>query len=184
MAPAPLLKGDDALRRFFSALTESTFHVDLGVADPPLIDYLVELLLRFVRMEAVLKIRDTEGRRLEEVAEMLVEAEERHAHPRREIYRHIGDFTLFWAGIYPEALTRLKSPSRRDHLIDYFEQGKRGYLIASTYDEEPYEDEAPVLRRLSRDFELCTYGLNRVRAEWEKHPMEIADSDPWDIECN
>jgi hypothetical protein len=25
-----------------------------------------------------------------------------------------------------------------------------------------------VLRRLSSEFELCAYGLNRVRREWEK----------------
>ena len=175
---APIQKGEDALRRLFAALTENTFQVDLGVADPPLIDYLVELMLRFVRMEAIIKIRDAEGRRLEDVAAMLVEAEERLAKPRREIYRHIGDFTLFWAGVYPEALKRLQSPDRRDHLLDYFEQGKRSYLIASTYDDEPYEEEAPILRRLSLDFELCTYGLNRVRSEWERAGAG------WDVECN
>ena len=178
---APIQKGEDALRRLFAALTENTFQVDLGVAGPPLIDYLVELLLRFVRMEAIIKIRDAEGRRLEDVAAMLVEAEERLEKPRREIYRHIGDFTLFWAGVYPEALKRLQSEDRRDHLLDYFEQGKRSYLIASTYDDEPYEEEAPILRRLSLDFELCTYGLNRVRSEWEKCP---AIAEGWDAECN
>ncbi len=45
-------------------------------------------------------------------------------------------------------------------------QGKRSYLIASSYDDEPYQQEAPVLRRLSQDFELCAYGLSQVRREW------------------
>ncbi|GAB4158332.1 MAG: hypothetical protein Tsb009_35530 [Planctomycetaceae bacterium] len=172
------------LRNLFAALTEHTFQVELGVADPPLLDYLVELLLRFVKTEALFSIRDTEGRRLEEVAEMLMEAEERQARPRREIYRHIGDFTLFWAGVYPESLNRRqRSSSQADSLIDYFEQGKRGYYIASTYEEEPYEREAPVLRRLSEDFELCSYGLNCVRAEWEKLPTE-SGPETWDAEYN
>jgi hypothetical protein len=164
----PVVTDGDTLRRLFLATTEHTFQVDLGVADPPLIDYLVDLLIRFIRMDAIFKIRDTAGRRLDEVADMMVEAGQRQANPRREAYRHIGDFTLFWAGIYPEALSRMKSPDRRDHLVDYFQQGKRSYYLASTFDQKPYQDEAPVLRRLSAEFELCTYGLNRVRHLWEE----------------
>ena len=176
----PVVSGSDQLRRLFAAITENVFQVDLGIADPLLTDYIADLLCRFVRMEAIIKIRDAQGRRLEEVAEMLVEAEQRLAKPKREIHRHIGDFTLFWVGLYPEALARLKSTDCKDHLIDYCEQGKRSYLIASTFAEKPYEEEAPVLRRLSEDFELCTFGLNRVRLEWENLP-ETAD---WNAEQN
>ena len=101
----PVVADGDSLRRVFAATTEHTFEVDLGVADPPLIEYLVDLLIRFVRMDAIFKVRDTGGRRLEEVAEMMIEADQRQANPQREIYRHIGDFTLFWTGVYPEALS-------------------------------------------------------------------------------
>ena len=38
---------------------------------------------------------------------------------RREIYRHIGDFTLFWTGVYPEALKRRRSAMTRDQFLDY-----------------------------------------------------------------
>jgi hypothetical protein len=57
---------------------------------------------------------------------------------------------------------------RKDALIDYCEQGKRSYYIASTFADEPFQDEAKVLRRLSEQFELCAFGLNRVRHEWEE----------------
>lgn len=170
---ANIMRGEQALRRLFAALTESAFYVDLGIADPPLVDYLVDLLVRFVRIDAIHRIRNTEGKRLEQVADMLLEAEQRQARPRREVYRHIGDVTLFWTGVYPEALSRLRAADRKDHLIDYFEQGKRSYYLASQFEEGPYEEEAPVLRRLSRDFEMCTYGLNRVRAEWEKRTAGV-----------
>ena len=164
----PVVADNESLRRIFAAAAEHTFEVDLGVADPPLIEYLVDLLIRFVRMDAIFKLRNTVGRRLEDVAQMVVEAEQRQANPRREMYRHIGDFTLFWAGVYPEALNQMRAPDRRDHLVDYFEQGKRSYYLASTFDQTPYEQEAPILRRLSDEFELCTYGLNRVRSLWEE----------------
>jgi hypothetical protein len=168
----PVVADGESLRRIFAASTEHTFQVDLGVADPPLVSYLVDLLIRFVRMEAIFKVRDTVGRRLEDVADMMMEAEQRQAKPQREIYRHIGDFTLFWTGVYPEALSQMKSADRRDHLVDYFQQGKRSYYLASMFDQKPYDEEAPILRRLSDEFELCTFGLNRVRQLWEHEAAE------------
>lgn len=180
---APVLSGGDALRRLFAALTEQTFQVELGVADPPLTDYLIDLLVRFVKIDAIFRVRDATGRRLEEVAEMLLEAEQREANPKREIHRHIGDFTLFWSGVYPEALSRLQSPDHKDHLLDYCRQGKRAYYIASTFDDEPYREEASVLRQLSEDFELCSFGLNRVRKELDRLPQDAARQ-IWDVERN
>jgi hypothetical protein len=97
---------------------------------------------------------------------------------RREVYRHIGDFTLFWTGVYPEALGRLRSVFSKDSFIDYCEQGKRSYFIASTFEEDPYRAEAPVLRRLSEEFELCAYGLNQVRREWERARLGVSGQGP------
>jgi aminopeptidase N len=167
-------KGDQPLNHYFSGLTEHTFVADLGVADPPLIDYLSGLLSRFVHVDAIYKLRAA-GHRLEEVADMLMEVEALPPQGRtsREMHRHIGDFTLFWTGVYPEVLKRMRSPMVKDHFIDYCEQGKRSYYIASTYENEPYKDEATVLRRLSERFELCAFGLTQVRKEWErKAPVE------------
>jgi hypothetical protein len=157
------------LRRLFAGITEQTFISRLGVGDPRLIDYLSALLSRFIHMDAVNRLRNSSGKRLEEVAEMLLEAETLPAEgrTRREYHRHIGDFTLFWTGVYPEALNRLRSALKKDSFIDYCEQGKRSYYIASTFEDDPYREEAPVLRRLSEEFELCAYGLNQVRREWE-----------------
>lgn len=160
---------DHPLRRYFSGVTEQTFATSLGLADPPLIDYLALLLSRFVHIDTISRLRSSSGKPLEEVAEMLMEVESLPPQGRtsREVHRHIGDFTLFWTGLYPEALKRLRSVLRKDHFVDYCEQGKRSYYIASTYEDDPYREEAPVLRRLSTQFELCAYGLSQVRREWE-----------------
>lgn len=37
--------------RFFRGLTEYAFHARLGVVDPPLVDYVAVLLVRFIRNE-------------------------------------------------------------------------------------------------------------------------------------
>ncbi|MBX9680554.1 MAG: hypothetical protein K2X38_17490 [Gemmataceae bacterium] len=161
---------DSVLRRFFSGLTENAFVADLGVADPPLVDYLSGMLSRFVHMDAIHRFRET-GKTLAEVADMLLEAEAMPPEGRtaRELHRHIGDFTLFWTGVYPEGLRRLRSAMKKDHFVDYCQQGKRSYWIASTFEDEPYREEAAVLRRLSEQFELCAFGLGKVRQEWQ-HP--------------
>ena len=154
------------LRRMFAGLTEQTFMDSIGLADPPLTDYVSDMLSRFVCMDAIYKLRGAEGRRLEEVVGMVLEAEAMppEGRTRREAHRHIGDFTLFWTGLYPEMLRRLRSSLTRDHFIDYCEQGKRSYRIASGIEA----DDSPVLLRLSDEYELVAYGLGQVRREWEK----------------
>lgn len=158
------------LKRFFAGLTEQTFQAQLGVVDPPLVDYLTDLLARFVRSDSIYRVRDPNGRRLRQVVEMLLEAEQREGSAKREVHRHIGDFTLFWCGVFPEALGRLPATSA-DRFLDYREQGKRAYLIASRLDPPTEEeDEAPadLLERLSALYELCAEGLRKVRREWER----------------
>lgn len=158
------------LRRLFSGVTEHTFITTLGVADTKLIDYLSLLLSRFVHVDVIHRLKDAQGRRLYEVVDMLFEAESLppEGRTRREYHRHIGDFTLFWTGLFPEARKPKRYSICKDELIDYTEQGKRSYYIASTFEDDPYREEAQVLRRLSDEFEMCAYGLNQVRVELEK----------------
>jgi len=165
-----------SLQNFFAGLAENTFQVRLGVADPPLVDYLATLLSRFVRLDAMFSVRDPSGRRLEEIAQLVAEAQQRVGEPQREVHRHIGDFALFWAGVFPEALKRLCSASRKDHFVDYCAQGKRSYYIASTMRNDENAHECDVLSRLSQEFELCVYGLSEVRREWERRDEEDGDT--------
>ncbi|MGE3809317.1 MAG: hypothetical protein AB7K24_32025 [Gemmataceae bacterium] len=167
-----------SLRRLFAGITEQTFLNQLGIGDPNLIDYLSELLARFTHVDAIYRLRSVQGKKLEEVFDMVVSAEGLPAEgrTRREMHRHIGDFTLFWTGVYPEILERFRSVMSKDHFVDYCAQGKRSYYIASTFEGEPFQEEAPVLRRLSEEFEVCAYGLHQVRHEWEK--LEPGTSGP------
>jgi len=168
------------LRRLFAGYTEQTFQSRFGVADPPLVDYLSDLLSRFVSTAAVYRLRDSAGRVLAQIADMAIEAAQLPPEGRtaREVHRHIGDFALFWTGVYPEALNRLRSAMCKDFFVDYCATGKRSYYIASTFDDDPsYRDEAHVLRRLSEEFELCAYGLTEVRREWERSRGDLGQFD-------
>ena len=161
---------DHPLRRAFAGLAEHAFFSRLGIADPPLTDYISTLLTRFVHFDSIYRLRGSDGRPLTELVEMVLEAEQiPGGRTRREYYRHIGDFALFWTGVYPEALDRIRTRHRKDHFVDYTVQGKRGYWITSQMDEEEHREEADLFRRLSERFELCALGLREVRREWESH---------------
>ena len=141
------------LHRLFRGLTEHAFMDELGIGDPPLVGYVAELLASFVPSQTVWRLRDTQGRQLNQVTAMIAEAEASDdAARRRECHRHVGDFTLFWTGVYPEALGKLQGPSRADALVSYQQQGKRSYYLASTLSEP--KTRVTYLLRLSDQFEL------------------------------
>jgi hypothetical protein len=159
------------LHRLFRGLTEYAFMTELGIGDPPLVGYVAQLLASFVPSQALWRLRDPQGRPLTEVTAMVAEAEAADdSARRRECHRHVGDFTLFWTGVYPEALPKLRGKDSPDALISYQEQGKRSYYLASTLSTGSHE--RSVLRRLSDQFELCAFGLSCVRRGWEKYEAD------------
>ena len=97
------------LHRLFRGLTEYAFMNELGIGDPSLVGYVAELLASFVPSQGVWRLRDAQGRQLSQVTAMIAEAEAADdAARRRECHRHVGDYTLFWTGVYPEALGKLR----------------------------------------------------------------------------
>lgn len=167
------------IERFFRGLAESIFQSKLGVADVELVDYIGDLMLRFTSTEAMYRVRTAGGKPAGNVFDMLCEAEKRIGLARREVHRHIGDFTLFWLGMYPESVRRTKSPTKIDHFLNYCDQGKRAYRIASQIEGGKDRPPCEVLSQLSDRFEMCAYGLREVRREWEEggadggHPLLI-----------
>ncbi len=165
------ISSDHPLRRLFTGLVENAFCTEVGMCDPGLTGYVADLLVSFTHVDRLNAIRNASGKRLEQIAAILaVTAEEHPASPvERDLvmYRHIGDYTLFWAGVYPEQLKRAKRhPS--DVLLDYVSQGKRSYAIVSELAGENDAPPSSLFRHLSEDFEFCLYGLGLVRRGWEE----------------
>jgi len=154
------------IEQYFAGLAENTFLTELGVVDPPMVDYITDLLVRFIRSDTVHRIRSVTGRPMLTVTEMAAEAADRLGDAKREVHRHIGDFTLFWAGVYPEALRREDEDDAQQFEV-FCCQGKRSYQIAATIETEDEQPSAEVLLRLSDRFDLCTYGLREIRRQWE-----------------
>jgi len=163
------------LVRLFASLTEANFAEHLSWPDAEVIGYLTDVLTDFVHVDQLYKIRKAQGRRVEEVAEMLAEGDLLHRAEsidrEREVHRHIGDYTLFMTGIFPEFLRRLKTSRvviSPDDLLDYIQVGKRSYRIVSEFTYGAYGRSAPLFRKLSENFEMCVYGLGYVRADLDR----------------
>ena len=80
---------------------------------------------------------------------------------------HIGDYTLFFTGMYPESMHRW-GQQQRDSFFQMVQAGKESYYIVSQFDLFEYAREAPFFARLSGSFETCIYGLNMVRGELDR----------------
>ncbi len=160
------IRQDHPLRRLFAGLVEHAFCAEVGMCHPALTEYIADLLVSFTHMDRVGALRDAEGKRLDQIAAMLAVLGDKQptsvAERDRTMYRHIGDYALFWAGVYPEQLKRVsRNPS--DVLLDYVSQGKRSYAIVSGLASEEEAPPSSLFRRLSHDFEYCLLGLGIVR---------------------
>ena len=165
------IREDHPLRRLFAGLVENAFCTQVGVCDPALTAYLSDLLVNFTHVDRLSIIRNVEDRRLDQIAAMLtVLSGEQSVEPierDRTTYQQIGDYTLFWAGVYPEQLKRAaRHPS--DVLFDYVSCGKRSYAIVSRLVDEDDAPPSSLFRHLSEEFESCLYGLGLVRRGWEE----------------
>jgi hypothetical protein len=91
---------DHPLRRLFTDLVLKELPTDREVAA-----YVANLFIDFTRVDHLYRIRNSRGKRLEEVGEMLVESnpslDAASFEREREVRKHIGDYTLFLTQCFP-----------------------------------------------------------------------------------
>src|SRR5689334_18666228 len=110
------LSRNHPLRQLFSGLVEQAFLADMGICDTHLTDYLGDLLADFLHVDQIYRFHTIDGAAIREVS--LVEANAHlggnvpEAMRKQVINRYIGDFTLFWTGLFPESLRPRCGPDR------------------------------------------------------------------------
>jgi len=151
------------LRRFFDQAIRASFH-DLGFQGDPAASYLAELLTRFARTENLYP-RGIAVPRLESVVDMMLDVQAAWVpdtpgfRPEHEVSvrRHIGDYTLFMTGIFPERV-------RRSAGIDFYvSQGKQAYRFVSEHARASSRGEPAPWRRLAERFESYAGVLDYTR---------------------
>ena len=162
---------DHSLRKLFEELVQRHLYTGSDVRDAEIVAYVGGVLTDFAHADRLYQIRNASGRRLDEVAEMLVESnpilEATSFDREREVRKHIGDFTLFFTGFFPEAVASLPrlNPLSVDAFVDYVAAGKESYKVVAAFNLFEYRDEAPLFERLSEHFEDCVNGLHLVKQE-------------------
>ncbi|HUQ49432.1 MAG TPA: hypothetical protein VM056_01865 [Terriglobales bacterium] len=168
-----------ALREFFSVLVEKHYSESVGLRDPEISSYISNMLAEFCEAEELFKIRNEDGRPLTDVGEMLLESDPIYGPApsfdrERQVRKHIGDYTLFCTGMFPEAINHYRLRKQRlENMVDFIKAGKESYYIVSKFEHFEYAKVAPLFAKLSQEFERCVVGLNIVKNELEvmQHPI-------------
>ena len=142
-------------------------------------DYVANLLTEFCEAETLYKIKSADGRPLCDVGEMLLESDPVYGPApsfdrERQVRKHIGDYTLLFAGIFPESLNHFRLRRQRlENFVDWMKAGKESYYIVSKFEHFEYAKVAPLFAMLSKNFEGCVYGLNMVKNDLQEmqHPI-------------
>ena len=160
-----------SLRQWFQGLVEQAFMVELGICDTRLTGYLSNLLVDFIHMDRLFRAQDVGGEQIRDISRLQAEASLpalcSESQRTRLLNRYIGDVSLFWIGVYPEAL-RSRRHHGADRLREILLQGKRSYNIASELTQPEDNPPGALLANLSEQFEYCAHGLHLVRETWEK----------------
>ena len=159
------------LEGFFQQAVRNSYEGKLGLNDPDVTAYVARLLCEFSESEKLYSVRDEVGRPIEELTEMMQAADPvlgtaPSFDAERAVRKHIGDYALFVAGMYPEAMVSSRRLRRHQpSLGELIRAGKESYYIVSQFNLFEYEQEAPLFARLSDRFERCILGLTLVREE-------------------
>src|SRR5947209_13995008 len=167
------------LQQLFQELVGRHYAEEIGLRDPQLVAYVSHLLAEFCDAEQLFKIHNAFNRPLSDVGEMLLESDPVYGPAasfdrERQVRKHIGDYTLFFAGMFPESINHFRLRRQRlESLIDFIKAGKESYYIVSKFDVFEYATAAPLFAKLADHFEDCVCGLNMVKNELDvmHHPI-------------
>ena len=167
------------LQQLFIELVGRHYAEEIGLRDPQIVNYVAHLMAEFCDAEQLFKIRNAGGQPLTDVGEMLLESDPVYGPApsfdrERQVRKHIGDYTLFFTGMFPESINHFRLRRHRlENFVDWIKAGKESYYIVSKFDVFECKKVAPLFQQLSAHFEDCVYGLNMVKNELAEmqHPI-------------
>ena len=166
------------LQQFFQQMVGFTYD-QAGIRGDDVQNYVANLLAEFCESDTLYKIRNAEGRPLHDVGELLLESDPVYGlapsfDRERQVRKHIGDYALFFAGMFPESLNHDRlHRARVESVNDFVKAGKESYYIVSQFEHFEYARVALLFRRMSQDFEQLVYGLNQIKNDLleMQHPI-------------
>ena len=173
------------LRKLFQELVGRHYAQEIGIRDPQVVAYVSHLLAEFCETDQLFKIHDVADRPLTDLGEMLLESDPVYGPApcfdrERQVRKHIGDYALFFTGMFPESINHFRLRHHRlENFVEWMKAGKESYYIVSKFEHFEYAKVAPLFAHLSRDFEGCVYGLNMVKNDLQEmqHPIVRRDTE-------
>jgi hypothetical protein len=173
------------LQELFQDLVGRHYAAEIGIRDPQIVAYVSHLLAEFCEADQLFKVHNATDRPLDDVGEMLLESDPVYGPApsfdrERQVRKHIGDYTLFLAGMFPESINHFRLRRQRlENFVEWVKAGKESYYIVSKFEHLEYAKVAPLFASLSKNFEGCVYGLNMVKNDLEEmqHPIVRRSND-------
>jgi len=167
------------LRQLFLDLVSRHYAEELGFHDTEVSAYVANVLAEFCEVDQLYKLRNIASKPLADVGEMLLESDPVYGPApsfdrERQVRKHIGDYALFFTGMFPESINHFRLRRQRlANFVDFMKAGKESYYIVSKFEYFEYAKVAPLFARLSDHFEQCVHGLNLVKNELSEmqHPI-------------
>ncbi|MGQ3684168.1 MAG: hypothetical protein ACUBOA_04010 [Candidatus Loosdrechtia sp.] len=137
----------------------------LSSTDVP--NYLANMLSLFIQTTRFYQIKEDEEKHYRYLVDMIGEIKHSDTTRRFHIYCHIGNYTLFFTGMFPEHLGY--KFSYKKSLVDnryYVDFGKTYFGLASEHAIARQQELDDTLHSLSEGFEIITKLLQSMRNEY------------------
>jgi hypothetical protein len=159
-----ILNGDAHLaispQFYFYVLTRHVLKTT-GVNDRVLSDYLASLLEAFSHTARMRSPSDTKGNPLDYLSDMLLALRDASPVQTFLIRAHVGNYSLFLSGIFPERVQRRCERGAPDFSY-YEEMGSMNFKVVANHSVARSCDLTPIYEELSRSFHEIRLALNRL----------------------
>ena len=132
----------------------------LGVDDRALTDYCAAMVLAFGRGDRAYHIGDHDENRYAYLVDLVEEAGRAGSERAFRVRVHLGNFSLWMTGIFPDYIAARRARKGGPSLPYYEALGRSGFLLAS--DHQLAGTMGPVLRSAGERFGELRMALNRI----------------------
>jgi hypothetical protein len=111
--PWRMIPESHPLQQLFVELIGRHYAEEIGIRDPQIVNYVAHLMAEFCEVEQLFKIRNAADQPITDVGEMLIESNPVYGPApsfdrERQVRKHIGDYTLFFTGMFPESINHFR----------------------------------------------------------------------------
>jgi hypothetical protein len=134
-----------------------------GIDDRPLADYLAALLLEFGRSDRSTRARAVDDQTYHYLAEIVNDlAQEGTAERRFHLQVHLGNYSLWLAGLFPDFIAVRRRRRGGPDLPYYDALGRRGFGAAAEHSLADRYGVAGIYRTAAERFPAVRHALNRL----------------------